>query len=407
MFSANIFIARYLTQDLFGQYTMLRNAINTISNIINLSIGPNVIKEIAMRKSGKPSDLMNFVSSLYILITAIFLIIGLIVLASNKYILYYFFLDNRALSKALNLSLLIFLGSVFSYITQCILIGLEEFIRLANRSLIASTASIPIILILLYQFDLLGAILGISLYFILDFIVKFSWLKKSEIRFNFFKLKGSVVWNNFRELGSVSFIIMLSLIITMLSFWFSRIIILKATSTFSQIAIFDAAYQWLTIIMVITGSTSSVALTSFSKNFEFKDSDNQFRLLRINILINILLSVMIAMVFIAFSKTILSFYGEEYIKGYKVLVILSITSILFTISSVLNKYLLSRNKVIYILLTTLFSSFSLFIIVINTKNILGLAWSFFAFYLTSVLTYVLIIIPKSNLFKAINIKSIS
>ena len=177
-----------------------------------------------------------------------------------------------------------------------------------------------------------------------------------------------------------------SIIINLFSFWYLRILVINESNGFKEIAIFDAAYQWLTVIMIITGATTNVALSMLSKK-------NNSKIFYINLLINFLISLIFAIFFILFSETIMLIYGENYADGYFILIILSITSIFFTLSAIYNRYFISIGKSNYILISVFLSSLSMFIFYkynFFNDTLFNLAYSFLIFYIINFLIYVIL-----------------
>ena len=157
---------------------------------------------------------------------------------------------------------------------------------------------------------------------------------------------------------------------------------------FSHLAIFDTAQQWLSIIAIITGSTTSIIVPMLSKTISFKKENRE--IFHINIAINFLISVGIASVFFLFSEEIMSIYGESYIVGSTTLEILSMTSIFYTISSLFNKYMISHNRLWSVVTNSIFSSGALAIVLIIYVDLTSesLAYGLLSYYVISTTIYI-------------------
>lgn len=385
MFLANIFAARMLSQEAFGQFTMIRNTISSIEGLISGTLGSTVIKQVAQSSHEEKENLPYILSTIFILNIIIAFIISIFIFFGADFIVEKFLLNNTNLITALYIGIIILITTSFSTLIQNILVGFEEFKKLATLSIITSTLSIPIIFLFIYFFGLYGGLFGVSFYFGIDFFIKYFYYKKLNHKTKFEMKKFKVQSKNFLLFSTPLFFTML---INLYSFWYIRILVVNNTNNFEKIAIFDAAYQWLTIIMIITGATTNVALSMLSK----KDK-NHSKVFYLNIIINFIISFIFAMVFIILSKNIMSIYGTNYESGYYVLIILSISSIFFTLSAIYNRYFISIGKSNYILISVFLSSLSMFIFYkynFFNDTLFNLAYSFLIFYIINFLIYVIL-----------------
>lgn len=383
MFLANIFAARMLSQEAFGQFTMIRNTISSIEGLISGTLGSTVIKQVAQSSHEEKENLPYILSTIFILNIIIAFIISIFIFFGADFIVEKFLLNNTSLVNALYIGIFILITTTFSNLMQNILIGLEEFRKLATLSIITSSISIPMIFILIYFFQFYGALFGVVFYFGFDFVIKYLYYKKLKYILIFRYIEFKKYISNIFFFSTPLFF---SIIINLFSFWYLRILVINESNGFKEIAIFDAAYQWLTVIMIITGATTNVALSMLSKK-------NNSKIFYINLLINFLISLIFAIFFILFSETIMLIYGENYADGYFILIILSITSIFFTLSAVYNKYFISINKSKYILISVFLSSLSMFIFYkynFFNNTLFNLAYSFLIFYIINFLIYVIL-----------------
>ncbi len=383
MFLANIFAARMLSQEAFGQFTMIRNTISSIEGLISGTLGSTVIKQVAQSSHEEKENLPYILSTIFILNIIIAFIISIFIFFGADFIVEKFLLNNTNLVNALYIGIFILITTTFSNLMQNILIGLEEFRKLATLSIITSSITIPMIFILIYFFQFYGALFGVVFYFGFDFVIKYLYYKKLKyiLIFRYIEFKKYISYIFF-----FSTPLFFSIIINLFSFWYLRILVINESNGFKEIAIFDAAYQWLTVIMIITGATTNVALSMLSKK-------NNSKIFYINLLINFLISLIFAIFFILFSETIMLIYGENYADGYFILIILSITSIFFTLSAVYNKYFISINKSKDILISVFLSSLSMFIFYkynFFNDTLFNLAYSFLIFYIINFLIYVIL-----------------
>lgn len=386
MFLANIFAARMLSQDAFGQFAMIRNTISSVEGLNSGTLGSTIIKKVAETNHSEKEKLPTLLTTIFIINFIISLILMLAIFFNIDFIVDKFFIGSSEIVQGLYIGIFILISSSFATLTQNILIGFEEYKKLSIMSIITSVVSIPTIFILIYYFKLNGALFGIVFYFSLDFILKFLYYKKLSLEFIFnfkdFKLEAT-------KILLFSYPLFLAVIINTISFWYARVLLVNKTNSFEEIAIFDAAFQWLTIIMIITSSTTNVALPMLNKVIEnTKDLANIFK---INLFINIVISILIASIFIIFSKYIMSIYGKVYVAGFKTLEVLSATAIFFTIATIYNRYMISIHKTWLLFFAASIGSLSMFALLLYNEKLssLILSYAFLSYYLSGSILYVI------------------
>jgi O-antigen/teichoic acid export membrane protein len=382
LFLISIFAARILSQEAFGQFTIIRNTISSIEGIRSGTLGSTVIKKIAETSHNEKEKLPYLLSTIFILNIIISIVLSLFLFIFSDLIIKNFFLDNTHLLNALYIGIFILISTTFSTL---ILIGFEEYKKIANLSVITSIVSIPTIFLLIYFFKFYGALFGVVFYYSFDFIVKYGYYKKiqTSLLHNYIVFKKYVL-----EFFRLSLPLFFSMIVNLFSFWYIRILVVNNANGFKEIAIFDAAYQWLTIIMLITGATTNVALSMLSKK-----NEEHKKIFSLNLLINFLIAFFISLIFIVFAEQIMTIYGNNYKEGKYVLIILSLTSIFFTLSAIYNRYYVANNKPINILISVLISSlcmFTFFNYQFFSNLVENLAYSFLTFYIVNFLIYFVI-----------------
>lgn len=390
MFVTNIVAARLLSQEIFGQFTMIRSTINMGGNIVSGALGPAATKRIAEVNQTDKNRLPSLILAIFAINGIAIVIISLTILIFSEWIINTFFLGTTNLVFALYIGLFLLFGSTFSIISQSILIGFEQFRKIASINVVVSLTSIPVILFLIYALGLYGALFGISFYFIFDASLKIISLK-SKIQPIDFRNSLSKSVKYFKALANFSLPLAFALLLNSVSFWYARVIIINTSDSFNDIAIFDAAYQWLTIIMMITGVITNVALPMLSKALAGEKKDEFYRVFYLNLAVNSGIALSIAVIFILLSKQIMGLYGTAYVKGNHILIILSLMSVFFSVSSIYNKYMLTINKVWIIFFSSLFGVIVLFtsLVFLASYHALGLAWSFFSYYFASVILYLI------------------
>jgi O-antigen/teichoic acid export membrane protein len=393
MFVTNIMAARLLSQEVFGQFMMLRSTISIFESIVSGSLGSPIIKRVA-ESSHQKENLNSVINAIFFINITIILLLSILLLIFTPWIVETYFLGKVNLVNAFYIAILLLAGTILSSLIQGILIGLEEYKRIAFSGILTSIISLPLIIYFIYNFNFYGAIFGVACYFIIDFLIKYIQFKKVYIS-EILKQNKKQLLIEIKNLLNSSKYLLYSTIIISLTFWYARVFIINKTDSFENIAIFDAAFQWLSIIMIITGATTSVALPMMSKVIGMKSQDEK-KVFNINLFVNLFISIFIMIIFIIFSENIMSLYGENYIQGSSTLIILAISSIFFTLYSIYNKWMVSHKQTKSILLSNIIAAIVLFG-VLNFSSFEGtviLALSFGSFYFTN---FLVLVISKKNI----------
>lgn len=386
MFLTNIVAARILSQEVFGQFMMIRSTVSMIEGIISGSLSSLIIKRIAEISHQDNESLKKVISALFVVNISIASLLSFILFFITPFIVNYFFIAESTLIKGFYIGCILIIFTTLASLTQSLLIGFEEYKKIAFSGIISSTVSFPIVVVLIYTLGLFGAITGVTIYFMIDFLVKYIQLRRIYTK-NLIILDFKNIWDEGKNILTLSSPLFLATLITSFAFWYARVLTINDTKSFESIAIFDAAFQWLSIIMIITGATTSVALPMMSKRMN--SSNDMKKVFHVNLLVNFLISILITTGFILYADDIMSLYGDNYIEGQTALVILSITSIFFTLSSLYNKWMISHKRIDIVLLSSSIATVMLFIVLefssYNATN--TLAFAFGTFYFVSFIVF--------------------
>lgn len=381
MFFANIFAARLLSQEIFGQYVMIRNTISVIESLMSASIGNISIRKISENTHIKNNMIPEILVSIFFINAVISIIIVTILLIFSDFIANHFFLGSKEIVNGFYVGAFLLTVTLFSTALQKINIGLENFRVTAMIGMISTAISIPFIYILILNYKLLGALFGVSFFLLLDFLFK------SFVIYGHLNLPIIPMYKNMkaiiRDMLFSSSLLAISGTITAFSFWYARVLIINKSNNFTDVAIFDVAYQWLTVIMVITGATTSIALQMLANS-----KNNNKNIFTTITMVNLSIAILFAITFSFFSKNAMSLSGENYIQYYYLIYIVSFMAILMTLSSSINKLLIVNGEQKYILINNFFSSCITlsFIELLSFQNIpLQLAIAFILYYVISLL----------------------
>lgn len=377
MFIINIIAARILPQELFGQYMFLRNTVSVLEGIISASFGNITVKRISQYSKDK-LKIKQFIYSLFLLNMLIVVVVVLFVFIFSNEIISIFFINEMSLKEPIYISLFILLTTIMSSLAQKINIGFSHYKELTIASIFNIAIGLPLVLLLVYNYSLNGLFWGIGLYFFVDFIVKFLIFYFKQNFFNY-KINVKKIIISINDIFKSTSSLIISAIISSITFWLFRFIILEKANNFSTIASFDIAYQWFTMIMIITGATTSVALQMLSTY-----GDNKVAIFRVNFIVNFIIAFVISIIFSLFAREIMSIYGKNYEVYFYLIYVISLLTIFATINSMYNKLFISNDKLNIIIIHSIISSSIsiIFVIFYKEENLaLLLSFTFLLYYI--------------------------
>lgn len=346
MFVVNIVAARALTQESFGQFIYLRSAVAMVDGIIGASFGNIMVKKASEYRCHK-LKLREFIFSIFFINFCFILVVAGLVHFFLDEILYYLFLDNSELTNLVYISIAVLLFTVLSSLAQKINIGLSNYSEMVAMALIGLTLGLPIVLFSLKFYGTNGLMFGVAMYFLLDAVLKIIIFIKKQKIVPFGSLNDKF-FENMNDVLKSSTLLVISAIISSISFWTFRSIIVNKAEEFSVVAAFDAAYQLGVIILLITGGTTSVALQMLSG-----DKANQARIFKLNFAVNIFIALVFSSILALFANEAMSLYGPKYTQYSNLIYIVCLIAIFATINSIYNKLLISNNDLRIILYHTI------------------------------------------------------
>lgn len=336
--AAGIVVARFLGNETFGEYSLIRNTIITISIFSTFGLGYSSTKFVAQLHN-KTLGLTRIVIDHSIRLTLIVSsVMALLLTLTSDYVASSAF-GNPDLSFPLRIVALLIVVNALITTQVGILSGLGSFKTMSKINTVTGVVTFVLSSFLAFYFGLAGALLALLFAKAITcywnyLIIKKNFneklvIEKEEIR----KLK--------KEINKFSIPIGLQEAFYSISFWFRSILIVKMT-TFGELGIYSAAMQWNVIILFIPGILQNVILSHFSKT---NNNEVQHRkILNITLMVNLFATLVPAIVISIFSDYIKLFYGDGYGNLEVVIVIAVFTTVFSSLANVYSKAFMSKGK---------------------------------------------------------------
>ena len=337
---SGIFCARILGDALYGELGIVRSTIAMFIVVGSAGIGVTASKYISeYRAQNKNREIASIISLTRLFSIVFGIVIVLIIFLFSKSIASDT-LKAPELEFDLKCGAILLFFSVFNAYQNGVLSGFENFKAIGLNTLYAGILEFCLIVLGAYYAQVSGAIIGYGVSFIILSIL-------NSISINHTLKKNSILLKGVKFLSEHKLIIIKfaipaafnSLIVTA-TFWILKTMLVRMTD-FAQLGIYEAADQWKVIMLYIPTALSTILLPILS-NSHGKGKSTK-KLLKYNIIINMIISTGITIVVVCFSKLIMSLYGPEFEEPLP-LVILAFSTIFTTLALVTTTALTSIAK---------------------------------------------------------------
>lgn len=233
----------------------------------------------------------------------------------------------------------------FSIVNGCYngsMIGYEKFKILAINTFVSSLIEAVFVVSGAYYGGVSGALvgygLGIMSLTVFNRCSVHKLFKASGVKINYSNLH----IGDFKVLYQFSLPAALSSFIVVPSYWAARAL-LANHSGFEEVGMYEVAEQWRTIILFIPSALSNIILPMLSGFQTSNDRNSYKKAFYINLLLNVVVSTLVASVVILFSSLILGAYGQEF-DNRLTFIILACSTIFSSFSSVVGVTIVSKGK---------------------------------------------------------------
>ena len=339
---AFIFVARLVGKQEYGQISIIRSTLNMFLVFSSVGMGVTATRYIAMYRTSNPHrayEIYRFTKKTVIWLG---MIISVVIFLLSSYIAENQ-LNDLHLSNALKIGAVILFLMTITSVQMGALNGFERFKEVGINSALNGIIQLISVVLGAYLWGINGVIAGLGITsFILVLQLWFS-LKKdiSKIRTaeknkDDEKLDSSSIFLEF-SLPAV----LQGLVVIPVLWWVKTFLIDNAG--YGEMATFDVAEQWYYVVLFVPNSLGTILLPLLT-NTNYNGSKEQYnKLLKVNMLINVGVTFIIAVSVALFSPLIYKFYGKEF-TDYQPLIILMITVVICAVNNVLGQVITSKGK---------------------------------------------------------------
>lgn len=338
---ASIVCAHILSKEQYGEFGIIRSTVNMFVVFGSAGLGLTASKYISEYKSVNKEK----IPSIYLLTNGFAFVTGLIITVvvfffapylANKY------LNAPHLLNPLRVGVFLLFVTVINGAQTGTLSGFEDFKSIAINTFFGSIAESVFMLVGAYFWGLIGAILGFGTGYLVIYVLHNVSIKK-DLRVN--NIKASLKdfrAKDIRLLYNFSLPAMLSSMMVAPAYWIVKSILARSGG-FEELAGFEAADQWRTIILFLPSSISHIALPILS-SLSCGSNNRYWRTFWLNMGLNGGVAFVMATLVSCLSPFIMGFYGSSYTSDSMTLIILSASTVFSSMASVVGASIYSRAK---------------------------------------------------------------
>ena len=326
---ASILFSRILGRELYGQYSLVNNTINTFVTFASVGVGSTIYRYSSIYRDQNKSKCGHYIGSLTLICSIVSSLISiLVVLYSNEI--------SNWISKDVNISSYIKIASIIIFLIsvgtmfQNILLGFEKYKNIAVNDVVYGILELIIGCFLSIKFGILGAIFALliarTIYLLSMFVSSKKIIAKEQISITY-KLDKNILFA-FKSMALPSFFA--GLLVMPVS-WYLNVRLVQVAG-YGDLAVYSVSAQWVTIITYITSQFNRVK-PIYTNLIARKDYSKFKRVLKKMVLISSLIGGGLAVICAIFSDVIMSFYGTTYIEYVNVFRIMMIATFFITIQS--------------------------------------------------------------------------
>ena len=382
LFFLTIVAARILEVETFGKFGIIKSTVNTYVLFASFGLGVTATKYVS-EFFGTDNDKVQKI----IVLTKWFAILT----SGVTFILFLFFsgyissniLNAPEIKIELQLASMILVIVALNGVYSGVLIGLKKFKSLAVNNTIGGFLTFPLQVYFLYEWGLIGAILGLLIYYLLLLLLNIYSTNKQTKAFIKVKYNFSLLKPEFKIIKKFTVPVFLTNLLVTPIMWFGSIFLVNGINGYSENAIYEGAKQINQLVIFIPFIISQITLPMLSSE---KNNDSKFnRIMKLNLFVVGVSTFFIAFVISIFSSHVMKVYGNFYEEGNRVLIIMVFTAIFMGLTNILGKVYASKDKMwlnlrLSILWAVEFIILSHILVQIYDLGAIGLATAYFGSY---------------------------
>jgi len=331
-----IALARILMPNAFGWFTLIQATVLMLQSVGGLGLGLATTSHLARTKQ-QDRQRAGRIVCMSVLATSVagILIVGIILVVPT--VILQRCLGTNDYPNAIKLLGLLGMLAMINKIQTDILIGLEAFKQTAFIAMIRGAMAALLAAMGAYASGAVGAVAGLGAAWLLSGVISQAIIL-STCRNQRICLAWGQFLREYRLLGTSMFVSASSLWLAVVN-WLLNIILARQPNGLAELAIFNAADRWRTAMLFVPGLLAQVSLPMFASAYSQHEINTCKRLMTMaGSTAMASTGICVIAVFLT-AHTLMAMYGNNFVSGDKVLLILAL-SCLPTAASMIGSYCL-------------------------------------------------------------------
>jgi O-antigen/teichoic acid export membrane protein len=325
-FLSTIIIARLLGRELFGQYGLIQNTLLTLAGMAQIATGITATKYVAELRE---RDRLR-AGRILALCSAVTFATGIVacgIILSTSHLIAVHMLHSPTLAVELRMTAVVALFTVINGYQTGALAGLERYKVLAFGNGLKGALQLTLIFLLTQAYGLTGALLALVGTSIARWAIFEILIRRAAAREGIY-----IQYRNLQQEISVlhgfAFPAALAGLMSPAAIWGADVLIVRQTGNYSQLALFNAAFNLKSVIMFLPLLLNNVGMSLLNNQFGTGNARGYRRIFWSNIALTGTAAALGALAIAAFGRQLLHFYGKDFDGARTVLLVLAGSSVL-------------------------------------------------------------------------------
>jgi len=337
---ASVIVARLLHPVGFGKLGIIQSTVGLVGVFAGAGLGLTATKYVAEHRSTDRRKAGVYAAlSLRIAVISGLAASGVLFVASGW--IAGAVLGQPSLGQDLRVSALLVLFAAINGVQLGIVTGLEDFRTMALMNTIRGIVLFMTLSLGCYLYGLTGAVAGLAAAEALSALVNQFALRHSCSTRAIPLRHCHLPRGELMALAHFAVPTLLASLVISPAFWLSNLIMFQQPAGARSLGVFNAADRWRQLLLFLPGSVATIILPMLSNLRGTRDSASYRQVLRLNLLANLVVVTVPAIVVIAAAPFAMSAFGADYRNGSTALTILSLSAIAMVVNNLLQSALVS------------------------------------------------------------------
>ncbi|WP_372745760.1 oligosaccharide flippase family protein [Lutibacter sp.] len=361
-FASIAFIAKILGPEMFGEYNVIQLTVGLFGTVSGLGLGLAATKLIAEWRERDIEKVGRIIGTLYTLSFIISLIVAISFFTTSKLVAIEL-LNNEKLTILLQITSVIVIFDAINGVQNGVLTGFESFKEIAIVSTFVGVISAPLLVAGAYYYGLVGLAVMLLLTRLLNVIVNRIYLEK-KFKERKIHVRAKISKLELKNILDISIPAFLSSIATSPVNWISTSIFVNQPGGYKDIGTYNAGNQLRTLVLFLPDSAGKITIPKLANEFGDKNLKKFKKTVSVTFLLNLVLSVLPAMVLYIFGGFFQQFMGLKFNLSDDLIAIVLLTGVLIAVTNAIGYIFICSNLIWYDFLLRVFWGLALILIIV-------------------------------------------